>query len=121
MANKKTLVLGASTNPDRYSYKATLSLLNKGYEVALVGIKKGQIAGIDISNIPPQYEEIDTVTLYLSPDNQKPYYDYIFSLRPKRIIFNPGTENYELIRLAKDKKIEVEIGCTLVMLSIGTY
>jgi uncharacterized protein len=118
---KKTLVLGASTNPDRYSYKATVQLIKKGHEVLPLGTKKGAIAGIEIINDTPQYEGVDTVTLYLNPENQKPYYDYIFSLKPKRIIFNPGTENFELIRLAKEKGIETEIGCTLVMLAIDNY
>ncbi len=118
---KKTLVLGASTNPQRYSYKATIQLDKKGHEVLPVGIKKGEIAGIQIANDTPQYEGVDTVTLYLNPENQKPYYDYIFSLKPIRIIFNPGTENFELIRLAKEKGIETEIGCTLVMLAIDNY
>jgi uncharacterized protein len=118
---KKTLVLGASTNPDRYSYKATVQLIKKGHEVLPLGTKKGAIAGIEIINDTPQYEGVDTVTLYLNPENQKPYYDYIFSLKPKRIILNPGTENFELIRLAKDKGIETEIGCTLVMLAIDNY
>ena len=118
---KKTLVLGASSNPDRYSYKATVQLRKKGHEVLPLGIKKGDIVGIQIVNDTPQYKDVDTVTLYLNPENQKPYYDYIFSLKPKRIIFNPGTENFELIRLSKSKGIETEIACTLVMLSIGNY
>ena len=118
---KKTLILGASTNPDRYSYKATVQLSKKGHEVLPLGIKKGEIAGIQIENSTPQYEGVDTVTLYLNPENQKLYYDYIFSLKPKRIIFNPGTENFELIRLAKEKGIETQIGCTLVMLAIDNY
>ncbi len=118
---KKTIVLGASTNPDRYSYKATIQISKKGHEVLPLGSKKGDIAGIRIINDTPQYEGVDTVTLYLNPDNQKPYYDYIFSLKPKRIIFNPGTENFELIQLAKDKGIETEIGCTLVMLALDNY
>lgn len=119
--SKKTLVLGASTNPDRYSYKATVQLHKKGHEVLPVGIKKGEILGVPIANDTPQYKDIDTITLYLNPDNQKAYYDYIISLKPKRIIFNPGTENFELLKLAKEKNIEVEIGCTLVMLAIDNY
>ena len=118
---KKTIVLGATPNPDRYAYKATKRLKTHGYEVIPMGIRKGEIEGIKIENETPQYEGVDTVTLYLNPDLQKPYYDYIFSLKPKRIIFNPGTENFELIRMAKERGIETEIGCTLVMLSIGNY
>ncbi len=118
---KKTIVLGATPNPERYAYRATVRLKQKGHEVIPVGNKKGEIEGIKIENRTPQYEGVDTITLYLNPDNQKPYYDYIFSLKPKRIIFNPGTENFELIKLAKEKGIETEIGCTLVMLSINNY
>jgi uncharacterized protein len=118
---KKTLVLGATPNPERYAYMATQRLKNAGHEVLPVGRKKGVIEGIGIENETPQYEGVDTVTLYLNPDNQKPYYDYILSLHPKRIIFNPGTENWELVRLAKEQGIETEIACTLVMLSVGNY
>ena len=118
---KKTVVLGATPNPERYAYLATSRLKKAGHEVLPVGNKKGEIEGIVIENGTPQYEGVDTVTLYLNPDNQKPYYDYILSLKPKRIIFNPGTENWELVRLAKEQGIEAEIACTLVMLSIGNY
>ena len=118
---KKTIVLGATPNSERYAYRATIRLKEKGHEVIPIGNKKGEIEGIKIENGTPQYEGVDTIALYLNPDNQKPYYDYIFSLKPKRIIFNPGTENFELIRLAKTKGIETEIGCTLVMLSINNY
>ena len=118
---KKTLVLGATPNPERYAYLATQRLRKAGHEVLPVGNKKGDIDGIRIENATPQYEGVDTVTLYLNPDNQKPYYDYILSLKPKRIIFNPGTENWELVRMAKEQGIETEIACTLVMLSTGSY
>jgi uncharacterized protein len=118
---KKTLVLGATPNPERYAYMATQRLKNAGHEVLPVGRKKGVIDGIVIENDTPQYKDVDTVTLYLNPDNQKPYYDYILSLNPKRIIFNPGTENWELVKLAKEQGIETEVACTLVMLSVGNY
>ena len=118
---KKTIVLGASSNPTRYSYLATKKLKENSIEVIPIGVKEGTIEGISIVTDTPQYEDIDTVTLYLNPELQKQYYDYIFSLNPKRIIFNPGTENFELLKLAKEKGIETEIGCTLVMLSIGNY
>jgi uncharacterized protein len=118
---KKTIVLGATPNPSRYAYAATSKLKQKGHEVIPVGIKKGKIEGIEIQNGTPQYDGVDTITLYLNPDNQKPYYDYILSLKPKRIIFNPGTENYELMKKAKEAGIETEIACTLVMLSMGNY
>ncbi len=118
---KKTIVLGATPNPDRYAFQATKRLKAHGHEVIPLGIRKGEIEGIKIENSTPQYEGIHTVTLYLNPDLQKSYYDYILSLKPKRIIFNPGTENFELVRLAKQQGIETEMACTLVMLSIGNY
>jgi uncharacterized protein len=118
---KRTIVLGASPNPERYAYKAIKKLKVYGHEVIPVGIKKGEIEGVIIQNGIPHYEDIDTITLYLNPENQKPYYDYIFSLKPQRIIFNPGTENIELIKMAKDRGIEYEIACTLVLLSLGEY
>jgi uncharacterized protein len=118
---KKTVILGATPNPERYAYLATQRLMKYGHEVLPVGNKKGDIEGIRIENDTPPYEGVDTVTLYLNPDNQKPYYDYILSLKPKRIIFNPGTENWELVKLAKEQGIETEIACTLVMLSVGAY
>ena len=125
---KKTIVLGASPNPERYGYKATKRLKQAGHEVIPVGIKKGHIDGIKIQNPPlpigtplEQYKDVDTVTLYLNPENQKQYYDYILSLKPKRIIFNPGTENVDLMKMAKKNGIETEIGCTLVMLSLDDY
>ncbi len=118
---KKTIVLGATPNPERYAYRATERLKAHGHQVIPMGIRKGEIDGIKIENTTPQYEDVDTVTLYLNPERQKLYYDYILSLKPKRIIFNPGTENFELVRLAKERGIAVELACTLVMLSIGNY
>jgi uncharacterized protein len=118
---KRTIVLGASPNPERYAYVATKKLKAHGHDVIPVGIKKGVIEGIAIQNGTPQYEDVDTITLYLNPENQKLYYDYIFSLKPQRIIFNPGTENAELMRIAKEKGIETEAACTLVLLSLGEF
>jgi predicted CoA-binding protein len=117
----KTVVLGATPNPDRFAYRAAMSLTRHGHEVVPVGVKKGEVAGVTIHNTPPQVEDVHTVTLYLRPENQVQYYDYIFSLNPKRIIFNPGTENPELIRKAREKGIEAEIACTLVMLAADSY
>ncbi len=119
--SKKTLVLGASTNPSRYSYSAVQRLDMHDHEVVAIGNREGEIDGIKIQTEQLPLEDIDTVTLYLNAMNQQPYYDYILSLKPKRIIFNPGTENPELVKLARENGIEVEIGCTLVMLSIGNY
>jgi len=118
---KKTLVLGASENPSRYSYLAVNRLLSHQHPVVAIGRKKGKVQNVDIITGHPEMNDIDTVTLYLNPDNQKPYYDYILSLHPKRIIFNPGTENPELEKMAKEKGIEPIEACTLVMLSTGQY
>jgi predicted CoA-binding protein len=118
---KKTLVLGASENPDRYSYLAIRRLRAHDHPVVAVGKKTGQVAGVDISKDHVVSPDVDTVTLYLNPKNQVEYYDYIMNLRPKRIIFNPGTENEDLIRMAKENNIQPVIACTLVMLSTGQY
>lgn len=119
--SKKTVVFGASPNPSRYSNRAVSSLKRNGHEVVPVGFRKGEIAGIEIIKDNPTVEAVHTITLYLNPQRQVAYYDYILGLNPQRIIFNPGTENPELIKLAQDKGIEVEIACTLVMLSVGNY
>jgi len=118
---KKTVVLGASPNPSRYSNIATNRLKRYGHETVPVGIRKGEICGLDIQLGQPEIEGVDTITLYMNPTRQQPHYDYIFSLQPKRIIFNPGTENPKLIELAQAKGIETTIACTLVMLSVGSY
>jgi hypothetical protein len=117
----KTLVLGASDNPGRYSNMAMLQLQRKGHEVVAVGKAGGEVNGVPIQTAPPETEEIDTVTLYLNPTHQKAYYDYILSLKPRRIIFNPGTENEELEDMATGNGIKVMEACTLVMLSTGQY
>lgn len=121
MHSKKTLVLGASTNPSRYSNLAIKRLSGDRHPVVAVGLKEGQVGDVNIQTGQPQVEGIDTVTLYLNPTNQRPYYDYILSLKPKRIIFNPGTENYELEEMARQKGIKPMEACTLVMLSTGQY
>ena len=118
---KKTLVLGASPNEARYSNIATQRLHKAGHEVIPVGVREGTIEGIPIQNDLPELTDIDTITLYLNPQRQEDYYDYILGLNPERIIFNPGTENPELMRLAKAQGIEPVIACTLVMLSVGSY
>jgi len=117
----KTLVLGASENPDRYSNKAILKLQSKGEEVIAIGKKAGKVNNIEIFTQQVPSDDIETVTLYLNPLHQKPYYDYILSLKPKRIIFNPGAENDELERIAAQEGINVLESCTLVMLSTGQY
>ena len=118
---KKTLVLGASDNPARYSFRAMHMLKNHGHEVVPVGIRKGEVAGMAIHTNRPQATDVDTVTLYVGPKNQPDWYDYILDLQPKRILFNPGTENPELERLAQQRGIQTEEACTLVLLSIGQY
>ena len=117
----KTLVLGASENPERYSNKAILKLVSKGNDVVAIGKKAGYVNGVEIMTEAIQDNDIETVTLYLNPTHQIPYYDYILSLKPKRIIFNPGTENDDLERLAAREGINVLESCTLVMLSTGQY
>ena len=118
---KKTLVLGASENPSRYSYLAVRKLTSHQHPVVAIGKKKGKVGDVAIETDHLPLEDIDTVTLYLNPRNQQEYYDYILSLQPARIIFNPGTENEELEQMAKENGIETVQGCTLVMLSIGNY
>lgn len=117
----KTIVLGASTNPGRYSYKAVHSLLSHGYPVIPVGIKKGEVAGHPIEAAETIHQNIDTLTLYVGAQNQPVYYSYIMDTHPKRIIFNPGTENPELEEMAREKGIEVLQACTLVLLATGQY
>lgn len=117
----KTLVLGASENPTRYSNMAMLRLKGKGHGVVAIGKKSGNVGGVDIQTEHVETDEIDTVTLYLNPAHQRPYYDYIMALKPRRIIFNPGTENEELQHKAAQEGIEVLEACTLVMLGTGQY
>ncbi len=122
MSHKTTVVIGASDNPDRYAYKAIISLTNKGHLVYAEGQRKGIINdAIPISIDRKPYKDIDTVTLYVGAKNQPNWYEYILSLKPKRIIFNPGTENEELMQLAHNNHIETIEACTLVMLSIDNY
>jgi len=118
---KKTVVLGASDNPARYSFEAVTRLRKYGHEVVAVGRKAAEVAGVLIQTDLPQETGVDTVTLYLNPTAQAEYYPYIFSLKPKRIIFNPGTENDELVEMAKREGIDAIEACTLVMLSTGQY
>jgi predicted CoA-binding protein len=119
--NKKTLVLGATPDPARYAYLAANRLVKSGHSIVNVGIKTGEVAGVPIEKPETIHNDIDTITLYVGPMNQPPLYDYIINTHPKRIIFNPGTENTELRKMAEEKGIETEYACTLVMLSIGQY
>ena len=119
--NKKTLVLGASDNPSRYSFLAINKLRLHNHDVVAIGRSKTKVADVEVETDKKDFDNIDTVTLYLSPAHQKEYYDYILSLKPKRIIFNPGAENDKLYDLAKLNNIKPMEACTLVLLSTGQY
>lgn len=119
--SKKTLVMGASSNPERYAYKAIKMLQRFGHPVVAVGKKEDEVDGLRIEKQQIPFENVNTVTLYLNPMNQKQYYDYIIGLKPKRVIFNPGTENPELYTLLRQNEIEIEVACTLVLLSTNQY
>jgi len=121
MKNKKTLVLGATAKPDRYAYMAINSLVGKGHSVVAIGQQTGEVAGVKIQTKAVPVKNIDTVTLYLNPRNQREYYNYIIEAQPKRVVFNPGTENPEFYQLLKSNNIEVEVACTLVLLSTDQY
>lgn len=118
---KKTLVIGASLNPNRYSNLAINRLVNHDHTVEALGLRKGEVAGVSIATEKEDFKNIDTVTLYLNPKRQEEYYDYILSLKPRRVIFNPGTENPELYKILKENNIESEVACTLVLLGTNQY
>jgi len=119
--SKKTLVLGASDNPSRYSYLAVNRLRSHGHPVVAIGKKNAMVADVPIEKEKKDWNDVDTVTLYLNPTHQQQYYDYILSLKPKRIIFNPGAENDELADLAIKNGITPVEACTLVLLSTNQY
>ena|SRR5690554_768102 len=121
MENKLTLVIGASENPDRYSNIAIHMLRDAGHSVVAIGNKQGMVRDVSFDKERKDFKDIDTITLYLNPKRQLDYYDYILSLNPKQIIFNPGTENEELEQLAMDQGINVVEACTLVLLRTGQY
>lgn len=118
---KKTLVLGASANPSRYSYLALQRLKAHQHPVVAIGKRKSVVADTPVETEKKDWKDIDTITLYLNPLHQQEYYDYILSLKPKRIIFNPGAENDELAELARKNNIQPLEACTLVLLSTGRY
>lgn len=118
---KKTLILGASANPQRYSYLALNRLRNAGHEVVAIGRRNALVENVQIDTEQQPYTGIHTITLYLNPSHQEQYYDYILSLHPQRIIFNPGAENGTLRQLAEENGIETLEACTLVLLSTGQY
>lgn len=121
MKSKKTLVLGASPNSIRFSHKAVKSLIYHQHEVIPVGRRNGTIAGREILTGKPGIDHLHTVSLYMGPSGQAEYYDYIISLKPKRVIFNPGTVNPEFMAMLSSKGIEPVEDCMLIMLNQGTY
>jgi uncharacterized protein len=121
--NKKTVIIGATTNTSRYAYLAAEMLTRYGHEIVPIGVKKGELFNQPILDIGqrPKVEGVDTLTLYIGPQHQPEHYDYLLSLKPKRFIFNPGTENPEFEKLVEKSGAEVVEGCTLVMLRTGQY
>ena len=119
--NKKTLIIGASTNPERYSYKAAEKLLAHEHDIYMIGNRPGLLFEKEITKEKIEYNDVDTVTMYVSAKNQTGYYDYIKSLNPRRVIFNPGTENPEFLKQLEGKGIKAEEACTLVLLAINAY
>lgn len=118
---KKTLVIGGSLKPERFSNRAINMLTDYKQPTVSIGLREGDVAGVSIQTGKPEFNEIHTVTMYLGPQNQASFYDYILELNPRRIIFNPGTENYEFEKRAKEQGIEVVQNCTLIMLGNGSY
>jgi uncharacterized protein len=120
---KKTVIVGATDNPGRYAFSAASMLKSRGHEIVLLGIKKGTVMGTEIQDIRamPQIDDVDTITLYIGPQRQPEWYEYLIGLKPKRIIFNPGTENSEFDKLAREHGIETGRYCTLVLLSTNQY
>lgn len=123
LKDKRTVVVGASPNPSRYAFLAAEMLTQGGYEMIPVGIKKGEVFGKMIQDIRsrPRINGVHTITLYIGPEHQPEWYEYLLGLKPKRIIFNPGTENEPFMKMAANAGIEVTIACTLVMLRTKQY
>lgn len=119
--NKRTLVMGASPTPVRYSYKAIKRLLSYGHDVVAIGKVESQIDSVKVTTEMVEISDLHTVTMYLNPEKQEPYLDYIIDLKPERIIFNPGSYNPKLEKMAKAAGIEVLEDCTLVMLDTDEY
>lgn len=119
----KTVIIGATPNPARYAFLAARMLTSYNHEIVPVGIKDGAVLGKEILDIfeKPKINDVHTVTLYIGPQRQPEHYDYILGLRPKRIIFNPGTENSEFEKMAEEQGVQALQACTLVMLRSGQY
>ncbi len=118
---KKVLVIGASTNPSRYSNRVVQKLKRSGYESIPFGIREGEIDGVSIQTSLPEIDDLHAISLYLNPSRQEAYYDYILEQKPKHLIFNPGTENPKLFQMAKEAGINPLYACNLAMLSIGNF
>lgn len=121
MQTKKTLVLGASPNPARFSHTCITTLVNQGIPVVAVGLREGNAGGVPVLPGMPAVSGIHTITMYLGARNQPPYYQYIVSLKPQRVIFNPGSENAEFEQLLRNHGISVIHACTLMMLDYGEF
>ncbi len=119
--DKKTLILGASPNPERYAHRAAEMLKNAGIAFVPVGIRAGKCAGETIVTEKKPFPQIHTLTLYVGPENQAAWYPYVLETKPQRLIFNPGTENPELADLASAQGIDCVEACTLVLLATGQY
>jgi len=121
--SKKTVIVGATTNKSRYAYMAAEMLTSYQHEIVPIGIQKGEVSGQQILEIQtkPSVGEVDTVTLYIGPQHQPEHYDYLLSLKPKRFIFNPGTDNPEFEKMVEQSGAEAVQACTLVMLRTGQY
>jgi len=121
--NKKTVIVGATTNPSRYAFMAAEKLFENHHEIVPIGVKSGEVFGEPILNIGsrPLIGDVDTITLYIGPQHQPEHYEYLLSLKPKRVIFNPGTENVEFEKKVEESGAEALEACTLVMLSTGQY
>lgn len=119
--NKKTVVLGATSKPEKYAFKAISLLVEKGHSVIAIGQNAGEVAGVKIKTKAIPLKNIDTITLYLNPARQRDYYNYIVEAKPKRVVFNPGTENPELYQLLELNGIQVEVACTSVLLTLNQY
>jgi predicted CoA-binding protein len=119
--NKKTLILGATTKPEKAAYKAIEMLTSKGHSVLALGQNMGEVAGVKIKTKAIPIKNIDTVSVYINPLRQREYYNYIIEAKPKRVIFNPGTENPEFYQLLELNNIKTEVACTLVLLTLNKY
>jgi hypothetical protein len=114
-------VLGATTKPEKYAFIAINKLVDKGHTVLAIGQNTGEVAGVKIYTKQIPLKNIDTITLYLNPTRQRDYYNYIIETKPKRVIFNPGTENPEFYQLLQANGIKAEVACTLVLLATNQY